>query len=79
LKHLCRPYGVQFAFDLSALALPNCHYACRAQRLTVRLVADDGLSDEAARCHPWRGHRVFVPYATIQNGVEEKSESDNKS
>jgi hypothetical protein len=38
--------------------------------LAVRLVAEDGLPYRAASWHLWRDHRVFVPYATIQNWVE---------
>src|SRR6266702_2130953 len=42
----------------------------RVQQLAVRLVAEDGLPYQAASWHLWRDHRVFVPYATIQNWVE---------
>jgi hypothetical protein len=38
--------------------------------LAVRLVVEDGLPYQATRWHLWRDHRVFVPFATIQNGVE---------
>jgi hypothetical protein len=37
----------------------------------VRLVAYDGLPYRTASWHLWRDHRVFVPYATIQNWVED--------
>ena len=56
--------------DLSNLALPKCLYTRRVQDLAVRLVAEDGLPYQAASWHLWRDHRVFVPYATIQNWVE---------
>ena len=36
----------------------------------VRLVVEDGLPYRAASWHLWRDHRVFVPFATIQNWVE---------
>jgi hypothetical protein len=36
----------------------------------VRLVVEDGLPYQAASWHLWRDHRVFVPFATIQNWVE---------
>jgi hypothetical protein len=36
----------------------------------VRLVVEDGLPYQSASWHLWRDHRVFVPYATIQNWVE---------
>ena len=63
-----------FAADLSDLALPKCHYTRRVQHLAVRLVAEDGLPYQAASWHLWRDHRVFVPYATIQNWVEAAGE-----
>ena len=69
-KHHCRPCGVHFAIDLSDLALPKCRYTRRVQQLAVRLVAEDGLPYQAASWHLWRDHRVFVPWATIQNWVE---------
>ena len=69
-KHHCCPCDVHFAIDLSDLALPKCHYTRRVQRLAVRLVAEDGRPYQAASWHLWRDHRVFVPYATIQNWVE---------
>ena len=38
------------------------------------MVAEDGLPYQAASWHLWRDHRVFVPYATIQNWVEAAGE-----
>jgi len=69
-KHRCTHCGRFFSSDLSDLASPKCHYTRRVQRLAVRLVAEDGLPYQAASWHLWRDHRVFVPYATIQNWVE---------
>jgi transposase len=69
-KHGCPHCGCHFSVDLSDLALPKCLYTCRVQQLAVRLVAEDGLPYQAASWHLWRDHRVFVPYATIQNWVE---------
>ena len=63
----CKSY---FNVDLSDLALPKCHYTHRVTALAVRLVVEDGLPYRAASWHLWRDHRVFVPYATIQNWVE---------
>ena len=60
--------------SLSDLAWPKCHYTRRVQELAVRLVAEDGLPYQAASWHLWRDHRVFVPYATIQNWVEAAGE-----
>ena len=36
----------------------------------VALVIEDGLPYRTAAWSLWRAHRVFVPYATIQNWVE---------
>ena len=36
----------------------------------VRLVVEDSLPYRAAGWALWRDHRVFVPFATIQNWVE---------
>jgi hypothetical protein len=77
-KHHCCPCDVHFAIDLSDLALPKCHYTRRVQRLAVRLVAEDGLPYQAASWHLWRDHRVFVPYATIQNWVEAAGEKKDR-
>jgi ribosomal protein S14 len=73
-KHHCRHCGRHFAIDLSDLALPKCLYTRRVQQLAVRLVSEDGLPYQAASWHLWRDHRVFVPYATIQNWVEAAGE-----
>ena len=69
-KHRCPHCGRHFSVDLSDLALPKCLYTRRVQRMAVRLVAEDGLPYQAASWHLWRDHRVFAPYATIQNWVE---------
>lgn len=69
-KHCCPHCGRYFSVDLSDLALPKCKYTRRVQQLAVRLVAEDGLPYQVASWHLWRDHRVFVPYATIQNWVE---------
>jgi hypothetical protein len=63
----CRKY---FTADMSDYALPKAHYTHRVVSLAVRLVVEDGLPYQAASWHLWRDHRVFVPFATIQNWVE---------
>jgi transposase len=73
-KHHCRHCGCYFACDLSDLALPKCLYTRRVQQVAVRLVAEDNMPYRAASWHLWRDHRVFVPYATIQNWVEAAGE-----
>jgi hypothetical protein len=69
-RHRCRACGCCFAADLSDLAPPKALYTCRVQQLAVRVVVEDGLPYRTASWHLWRDHRVFVPYATIQNWVE---------
>lgn len=73
-RHRCRRCRCHFATDLVDLALPKCHYTRRVQQLAVRLVAEDGLAYRNASWHLWRDHRVFVPFATIQNWVEAAGE-----
>ena len=41
---------------------------------TEELVIEDGLPYRAASWSLWCDHRVFVPYATIQNWVEDGGE-----
>ena len=69
-KHHCPRCACYFSAEMSDLAGPRCLYTRRVQRLAVRLVAEDGLPYQGASWHLWRDHRVFVPYATIQNWVE---------
>jgi hypothetical protein len=73
-KHHCPHCGCYFSVDLADLAWPKCLYTRRVQHLAVRLVAEDGLPSQGASWHLWRDHRVFVPYATIQNWVEAAGE-----
>lgn len=73
-KHHCRHCDYYFSIDLADLALPKCLYTRRVQQLAVRLVAEDGLPYQSASWQLWRDHRVFVPYATIQNWVEAAGE-----
>src|SRR5262249_56829452 len=55
------------------LAAPRAHYTHRVVALAVRLVVEDGLPYQTASWHLWRDHRVFVPFATIQNWVEARA------
>jgi hypothetical protein len=73
-KHHCPRCDLYFPAALSDLARPKCHYTRRVQDLAVRLVAEDGLSYQAASWHLWRDHRVFVPHGTVQNWVEAAGE-----
>ena len=73
-RHRCRRCGCCFAPDLADLAAPKCLYTRRVQRLAVRLVVEDALPYRAASWHLGRDHRVFVSFATIQNGMEDAGE-----
>jgi hypothetical protein len=69
-QHCCARCGRYFNADMADLASPGSHYTTRVTRLAVRLVVEDALPYRAASWHLWRDHRVFVPYATVQNWVE---------
>jgi hypothetical protein len=69
-QHYCSRCRKYFNADTTDLAPPGSHYTHRVIDLAVRLVVEDGLPYRAASWHLWRDHRVFIPYATIQNWVE---------
>jgi hypothetical protein len=69
-KHRCPGCRRCFTAAMADLALPKCHYTHRVQQTAVRLVVEDGLPYRSASWHLWRDHRVFAPWATIQNWVE---------
>jgi hypothetical protein len=69
-QHCCSKCRRYFNADISDLADPNAQYTRRVVHVSVRLVVEDGLPYRAASWHLWRDHRVFVPFATIQNWVE---------
>jgi hypothetical protein len=69
-QHYCTQCRTYFHADLSDLAPPGSQYTHRVIALAVRLVVEDGLPYRPASWHLWRDHRVFVPFATIQNWVE---------
>ena len=69
-KHFCPKCERYFNADMSDLALPNSRYTLQVVALAVRVVVEDGLPYRPASWHLWRDHRVFVPFATIQNWVE---------
>ena len=68
--HYCSKCRKFFNADLSALAPPGSHYTHRVIQMAVRLVVEDSVPYRPASWHLWRDHRVFVPFATIQNWVE---------
>jgi len=69
-QHYCSCCDIYFNADMDDLALPKAHYTHRVVSMAVRLVVEDGLPYRTASWHLWRDHRVFVPFATIQNWVE---------
>lgn len=69
-SHYCDRCKKHFNIDLSDLAPPGAHYTHRVIDVAVRVVSEDGLPYRPASWHLWRDHRVFVPFATIQNWVE---------
>jgi hypothetical protein len=69
-QHYCPKGRKYFNADLSDLAPPGSHYTQRVLELAVRRVGEDGLPYRPARWHLGRAHRVFVPCATSQHGVE---------
>jgi hypothetical protein len=73
-RHYCTSCQRYFGADLSELAPPGSHYTQRVISLAVRLVVEDGLPYRVASWHLWRDHRVFVPFATLQNWVEAAGE-----
>jgi len=79
-QHYCTKCRKCFNADTTDYALPKAHYTHRVVSLAVRLVVEDGLPYQQASWHLWRDHRVFVPFATIQNWVEgggKKSSREN--
>jgi len=69
-QHYCSACHKYFNADTTDLAPPGGHYTHRAMGLAIRSVVEDGLPYRAASWRLWRDHRVFVPFATIQNWVE---------
>jgi transposase len=69
-QHYCSVCHKYFKADLSDVAPPHGHYTHRVMALAVRLVVEDGLPYRSASWTLRRDHRVFVPFATIQNWVE---------
>lgn len=69
-QHRCSKCRKYFNADLTDWADPGSQYTRRVVHLAVRLVVEDGLPYRTASWHLWRDHRVFVPWATIQNWVE---------
>ncbi|HMB06639.1 MAG TPA: hypothetical protein VKP69_23240 [Isosphaeraceae bacterium] len=70
-QHYCTRCRKYFDADMTDLAPPGSPYTRGVIDVAVRLVVEDGLPYRAASWALWRDHRAFVPYATIQNWVED--------
>ena len=68
--HRCPDCEKYFSIDLSDVADPGSLYTKRVVDMAVRYVVEDGSPYRDASWRLWRDHRVFVPFATIQNWVE---------
>ena len=69
-KHFCSVCKRYFSVAMPDLAAPGSHYTNRVIALATRLVVEDDMPFRVASWHLWRDHRVFVPWATIQNWSE---------
>jgi hypothetical protein len=69
-QHCCSKCKKYFCADTSDLAPPRSGYTHRVIDLALRTVIEDGMPYRPASWRLWRDHRVFVPFATIQNWVE---------
>jgi hypothetical protein len=78
-QHHCTKCRRYFTADMSDLAAPKARYTQRVAALAVRLVVEDGMHYQTASWYLWRDHRVFVPFATIQNGVEARGKKGGRS
>ena len=79
-QYQCRACGKYFSEDTRDLAEPFSIYTRRVMQLALWTVIEDGLPYREASWRMWRDHRVFVPFATIQNWVEaggKKSKPEN--
>ena len=73
-KHCCAKCQIYFNTDMSDLAPSGARYTHRVIQTAVRVVLEDGLPYREASWHMWRDHRVFIPFATVQNWVEAAGE-----
>ncbi len=78
-QHYCSKCKGYFNVDMSDLAPPGSHYTHRVVQTAMRVIVEDGLPYRAATWHLWRDHRVFVPFATIQNWVEAGGEKGRRA
>ena len=70
-QHYCTRCRKYFNADMTDLACTRQSLHPTRRRHRRPLVVEDGLPYRTASWSLWRDHRVFVPYATIQNWVED--------
>lgn len=68
--HRCPDCKKHFNIDLTDVADPGAMYTKRVVEKAVCYVVEDGSPYRDTSWQLWREHRVFVPFATIQNWVE---------
>lgn len=78
-QYHCLPCDAYFSTDLSDLCDPRSRYTHRVVDQAIRLVVEDNLPYRPSSWHLWRDHRVFVPFATIQNWVEAAGEKSGRA
>ena len=78
-QHHCQECNQYFMTDLSDVAPRGSQYTHRVIALAVRVVVEEGLAYRNASWQLWRDHRVFVPFATIQNWVEAGGEKGKRT
>jgi hypothetical protein len=78
-QHRCEKCGKYFCVDTRDLAEDKMLYTRRVMNLAILAVVEDRLPYREASWRLWRDHRVFVPFATIQNWVEAGGEKMQRS
>lgn len=69
-QYYCSCCDNYFNGDLTDLTDRYGKYTRSVMEMAIKLVVEDGIPYRPASWHLWRDHRVFVPWATIQNWVE---------
>jgi hypothetical protein len=77
--HHCSGCGQYCNADTSDVVLPGSHDTHQVVAIAVRWVVEDGLPYRAASWHLWCDHRVFVPFATMQNWVEARGKKSGRT
>ena len=76
-KHRCETDKIYFNTDMSDIAPIGSNYTHRVVTLAVQLVIEDGLPLRSASWHLWRDHKVYVPFGTVQNWIEDAGKKNN--